>query len=94
MIYYLIFRRKDDSLTQKLDDQINPVIGLPVGEYKSYPHNNVTIKETYASVSQIVCRDWIYSQACRLPHIFIMFHNLFELPTKIRFSNNSFKLTK
>ena len=38
-------------------------------------------------------RDWIYKQACRLSHDihFIKFDKLFELITKIRFTNNSFE---
>ena len=45
--------------------------------------------------------DWAYNQACRLLHdiqvisnFFITFENLFELITKIRFSNNSFEFIK
>ena len=42
--------------------------------------------------------DWVYNQACRLTHdiqvisnfFIITFDNVFELITKIRFSNNSF----
>ena len=43
-------------------------------------------------------RDWVFNQACRLSHNIqvisnpsITFYNLFELITKIRFSNNSFE---
>ena len=56
-------------------------------------HCRAIIEETIA-----VNHDWIYNQVCRLSHdiqvisnLYITFDNLFELITKIRFSNNSFE---
>ena len=56
-------------------------------------HHRAIKEETIA-----INRDWVYNQACRLSHdiqvifnFFITFDYLFELITKIRFSNSSFE---
>ena len=58
----------------------------------------MTLRRAIEEETIAINRDWVLNQACRLSHdiqvvsnLYITFDNLFELITKIRFSNNSFE---